>query len=57
MDPAISDFIAGFEVTIMKEDPKTGMNRLCIENGLDHMIEPRTHEDAVMFTKLQHCIE
>ena len=34
MDPAISDFIAGFEVTIMKEDPKTGMNRLCIENGL-----------------------
>ena len=57
VDPAISDFKTQFEVAIMKEDPKTGMNRLCIENGLDHMIEPRTHEDAVMFTKLQHCIE
>ena len=44
VDPAISDFISS------NDDP-------CIENGLDHMIEPRTHEDAVMFTKLEHCID
>ena len=31
------------------------MNRLCIENGFDHMFEPRTHEDTVMFTQLEHC--
>ena len=23
-------------ITIKGEDPKTGMNRLCIENGFDH---------------------
>ena len=54
VDPAISDFNAEYEYKKMED---TEMNRLCKENGLDHMIEPRTHEDAVMFTKLQHCIE
>ena len=55
VDPAISDFREWYEVRDYGEDPKTGMNRLCIENGFDHMFEPRTHEDAVMFTQLEHC--
>ena len=57
MDPAISDFSPWYEVGTKKEDPYTGMNRLCIEKGFDHIIEPRTHEDAIMFTKLEHCID
>ena len=44
-----------YEVGTFKEDPHTGMNRLCIENGFDHIFEPKTHEDAMMFTKLEHC--
>ena len=44
-----------YEVGTFKEDPHTGMNRLCIENGFDHIFEPMTHEDTVMFTKLEHC--
>ena len=55
MDPAISDFSEWHEVGTMFEDPHSGMNRLCIENGFDHIFEPRTHEDTVMFTKLEHC--
>ena len=57
VDPAISHFNAYYEIFTKNEDPQTGMNRLCTENGFDHIIEPRTHEDAVMFTKLEHCIE
>ena len=57
VDPAISHFNAYYEIFTKNEDPQTGMNRLCIENGFDHIIEPITHEDAVMFTKLEHCIE
>ena len=56
VDPAISDFNGYYEVNglTVKKDFQT--NKQCIENGFDHMIEPRTHEDAVMFTKLEHCI-
>ena len=56
VDPAISDFNGYLEVDglTVKKDFQT--NKQCIENGFDHMIEPRTHEDAVMFTKLEHCI-
>ena len=55
VNPAFSEFKEWYEVDIKGEDPKTGMNRLCIENGFDHMFEPRTHEDTVMFTQLEHC--
>ena len=56
VDPAISDFNGYLEVDglTVKKDFQT--NKQCIENGFDHIIEPKTHEDAVMFTKLEHCI-
>ena len=58
VDPAISDFNGYHELDglTVKKNPQTKVDKQCIENGFDHIIEPRTHEDAVMFTKLEHCI-
>ena len=57
VDPAISDFNSIYDIDgSTKDKPNTKVDKQCIENGFDHIIEPRTHEDAVMFTKLEHCI-
>ena len=57
VDPAISDYNGYYEIDgSIKKNPHTTVDKQCIDNGFDHLIEPRTHEDAVMFGKLEHCI-